>query len=163
MTFITEDGWNISEFEFQGFKYQIKSRSMKGMKLHVSNPGLIGDWKDAVLFTDRYSFIKPDQLHDIARKVIARIIALINSENGILKADIQFTVNKYNTRKFSIIHNLPEIKGMSLSDAVDNWAARTSDYSANSLAKYIRDKNTGFIAVSLHHYLRKGLNKPIND
>lgn len=161
--FIDEKGWNVSEYEYKGFKYQIRSRGMNGMKLHVFNPGLIGDWKDAVLFTDRYSFIKPKQLQDIAENVIDRIFDLINKQNGMLKCDVQFTVNKYNNRKFSIVHNLPEISGLSIEDAVNSWVARTDDYSAASLAKYINSKDTEFMAVSLNHYLRKGFKKPKNN
>jgi len=162
MTFIIDNGWNVTEFDYKGFKYQIRSKGMKGMKVHIFNPGLIGDWTNKVLYTERYSFIKPEQLKHIAENVIDRIIKLINKQNGITKTDVTFYVNG-NRHFISIVQNLPDIPGMRVGDAVINWTARTKDYSANSLAKYIREKNTGYVATSLNHYLRVGLIAPKND
>lgn len=155
MTFITQNGWNVSEFEFQGFKYQIKSKGMHGMKLHVFNPGIIGEWTDTVLFTDRYRFVKPQQLHDIARKVISRIIALINKENGMLKCDIKFDIDK-KRYSFSIVHNLPDVPGLRIEDAVQNWIFRAEEYTGADLCRYIASKDLEFIAVTLNNYLKKG-------
>jgi hypothetical protein len=44
--------------------------------------------------------------------------------------------------EFTVEHNLPEISGLSMSDAVNNWVHRTNDYTAESLSKYINDKPT---------------------
>jgi hypothetical protein len=61
----------------------------------------------------------------------------------LIKADVQFNVNKkkYTQKvKFSIIHNLPNRPGMRFEDAVENWCARTKDFSPESLCAYIMDK-----------------------
>jgi hypothetical protein len=63
----------------------------------------------------------------------------------IVKADVQFNVNrkKFTQKvKFSIIHNLPEKQGMSFNDALENWCARTRDFSPESLCAYIMSKFT---------------------
>ena len=40
---------------------------------------------------------------------------------------------------------MPNGFGLSLSEAVENWAVRTDDYTAKSLCDYIASKNTGYI------------------
>ena len=55
---------------------------------------------------------------------------------------IKFEING-KTIEFDIEHNLPEISGMSLEDAVNNWIPRTNEYTAESLSAYINGKPTG--------------------
>ena len=50
--------------------------------------------------------------------------------------------------KFTVVHNLPEISGLSLDDAVCNWFVRTKDYSADSLCKYIMSKETDYVCMT---------------
>lgn len=59
---------------------------------------------------------------------------------GLMKSDVSFEV--YNESiSFSIVHNMPEIKGLSFNDALNNWLARTTEYTAESLCKYVKSKN----------------------
>lgn len=48
--------------------------------------------------------------------------------------------------EFNITHNLPDVRGMSIEDAVVNWLFRTDDYSVESLCDYINDKDIGHVA-----------------
>ncbi len=50
--------------------------------------------------------------------------------------------------KFTLYHDLPNITGLSLQDAVDNWIPRTLEYTAESLCKYIMSKNSGYICIT---------------
>ena len=59
--------------------------------------------------------------------------------------DIAFTILKRHIR-FSVKHNLPNVPGMSIMDAVDNWVHRTDAYTAKSLCAYINGKDSGFSA-----------------
>ena len=70
--------------------------------------------------------------------VLQRAMVTLQTNNG----KIQFTV----------IHNLPEIKGLSLSDAVTNWSARTTKYTAFSLCRYIMNKHTEYVAMTEYQY-----------
>jgi hypothetical protein len=54
--------------------------------------------------------------------------------------------------EFKIVHNLPEIPGMSFEDAVNNWAHRTSDLTAESLCTYINEKDTDHAAMTREQY-----------
>ncbi len=47
-------------------------------------------------------------------------------------------------RSFNIVHNLPDVPGLRIEDALENWLARTDDYSADSFVKYIRSKETDY-------------------
>lgn len=49
-----------------------------------------------------------------------------------------------NNAIFKVYHNLPEIKGLSLDDALQNWLVRTNKFTAGSLCAYIRKKNTEY-------------------
>jgi hypothetical protein len=42
--------------------------------------------------------------------------------------------------EFKIYTNLPKIKGMRIEDAIDNWAVRTKEYTAESLCVYVMSK-----------------------
>jgi len=150
-----EKGWNVTEYDYKGFKYQIHSKGMHGMKVHVFNPGLIGDWKNQVLFTVGYSFIKPKDLQNIAINAIDRILDLCNPDNGLMKGDMTFNVSG-KQHSISVVHNLPETKGLSFNDAAYSWMARTNDFSSRSFCDYINGKDTEYKALTLHNYLRKG-------
>lgn len=69
----------------------------------------------------------------------------------LIKLDIEFKINKKKVA-FSIIHNLPEVHGMSIEDALDNWLARTEEFTAKSLADYVNSKNTGSLIMTEEEY-----------
>lgn len=62
-------------------------------------------------------------------------------------SDIFNTTIKFNVDdepvEFTVEHNLPDISGLSMTDAVHNWTARTKEYTAESLSEYINSKNSG--------------------
>ena len=45
--------------------------------------------------------------------------------------------------KFEIIHKMPQQRGLTIEDAVNNWLYRTTEFTADSLCEYINTK-TGF-------------------
>lgn len=47
--------WNTTEYEYLDTKIMIKSKDGKGMKAHCF-------WQGKVIFTERYSFVRPDYL-----------------------------------------------------------------------------------------------------
>jgi hypothetical protein len=67
------------------------------------------------------------------------------------KTDIEFKVNG-RAIKFSVYHNLPKTRGLSMDDAVTNWVYRTKKYTAKSLCRYIMDKETEFICMTEETY-----------
>lgn len=64
-----------------------------------------------------------------------------------IKTIIQFKVygQQY---KFAVVHNLPKIPGLRIEDALDNWLARTDDYTAESFCEYINDKPIEYSAMT---------------
>lgn len=66
---------------------------------------------------------------------------------------IQFEVNgkKY---QYIIVHNLPDTFGMNIEGALDNWLARTNNFKAKSLCKYIMSKDNSFVAMTESQYNR---------
>lgn len=69
-------------------------------------------------------------------------------------ATVAFNVGHGKDRKrvsFEVEHNMPEVLGLSLQDAVENWAVRTDDPTPESLIAYINSKGTGYIC-RLHHH-----------
>lgn len=67
------------------------------------------------------------------------------------KSEIEFEVKGKNI-KFTIVHNLPNVFGMSINDAFENWVYRTNDYSPDSLCEYIHSKDPYFIALTEEEY-----------
>lgn len=67
------------------------------------------------------------------------------------KSDVQFNVGD-DKAEFSIIHNMPEVRGLSFNDALHNWIPRTDDYTAQSLVDYINSKETGVIVMTEEEY-----------
>lgn len=67
------------------------------------------------------------------------------------KAVIKFCVNK-KPIEFVIVHNLPDTSGLSCTDALQNWLARTDKSKAEDFIEYIRSKNTGYTAVTWAEY-----------
>lgn len=65
----------------------------------------------------------------------------------ITKSEVEFNVGKKHI-KFTIIHDLPNKAGLSFDNALQNWIARTTDFTAESLCKYILSKNTVHIAMT---------------
>ncbi len=53
---------------------------------------------------------------------------------------IQFRVNGKLTQ-FTVEHNLPNTHGMDIDNAIENWANRTKEYTAESLCEYIKGKD----------------------
>ena len=68
-----------------------------------------------------------------------------------IKTDIEFKVDGKQI-KFSVIHNLPEIQGLSIKDAIYSWTARTKKFTANSFINYINSKNTEHVAMTEKQY-----------
>jgi hypothetical protein len=69
----------------------------------------------------------------------------------LIKADVEFKVDNKPV-KFCIIHNMPEVFGLSFEYALDNWLARTNKFTAKSLCNYIKSKNTGHIVMTEEEY-----------
>lgn len=69
----------------------------------------------------------------------------------LIKVDVSFFVNKRKV-EFSVVHNMPEIFGLSFECALDNWFARTKHYTARSLCKYIMSKNTGHVCMTMDQF-----------
>ncbi len=67
------------------------------------------------------------------------------------KSEINFEV-KGTKVSFTIIHNLPKVRGLCIEDAISNWSARTKDYSSYSLVGYIMGKNHCYIAMTEAQY-----------
>ena len=65
----------------------------------------------------------------------------------VTKSEVQFEANGKPV-SFAIIHNLPNVRGLSFDDALNAWLVRTIDYTPESLCEYIRSKNTGHIAMT---------------
>jgi len=65
----------------------------------------------------------------------------------VTRSEVSF---KANGKQISlvVIHDLPNKPGLSIEDALQNWLARTVDYTSESLCKYILSKNTGHIAMT---------------
>ena len=64
-----------------------------------------------------------------------------------IKTIIQFSVDEQKY-KFAIIHDLPKIPGLRIEDALENWLARTSEYTAESFCEYINDKPIEYSAMT---------------
>lgn len=56
-----------------------------------------------------------------------------------MKSDIQFNVDGKKVA-FSVVHNLDEF-GQSIEAALDNWLARTKDFTGPSFVKYVNSKD----------------------
>lgn len=54
--------------------------------------------------------------------------------------------------KFNIVHNLPDVPGLCIEDALVNWSARTSEITAESFCEYVNSKNTGFVCITEDRY-----------
>lgn len=74
-----------------------------------------------------------------------------NSEDQWIKAEVNFKVDKKPV-KFYIYHNMPEVPGLNFNAALENWLARTSDFTDKSLVSYIMSKNTGHTALTQESY-----------
>jgi len=71
-------------------------------------------------------------------------------ENTLFKSEVHLEGNDEvgKTIKFNIIHNMPDVPGLRIEDAVENWIPRTDKYTANSFCEYVNSKNTGFICMT---------------
>ncbi len=67
------------------------------------------------------------------------------------KSFIKFNVD-LEPKEFFIIHNLPETFGQSITEALDNWLARTEDFTDSSFVNYINSKDTEHIAMTEDEY-----------
>lgn len=74
-----------------------------------------------------------------------------NSGEQWIEAQVNFKLDK-KPIMFFIYHNMPEIPGLSFNDAMENWLARTSDFTDKSLVSYIMSKNTGYTALTKESY-----------
>ena len=67
-------------------------------------------------------------------------------------AEIRFNVGKRKI-SFNVVHNLPETFGLSMDCAVESWVHRTNKYTAESLCKYINDKDTGYVCMTEKEFM----------
>ena len=71
---------------------------------------------------------------------MAGIFKPLKSETmNLIKSWVSFDVNEQHV-EFEIIHNLPNVPGVCFDDALENWLARTAEYTAESLCRYILSK-----------------------
>ena len=80
----------------------------------------------------------------------ATLMAGVNNHK-FTKSDIEFNVGDRNI-KFSIIHNMPKILGLSIEMALDNWLVRTRKYTSKNFVEYINSKHTGYFAMTESDY-----------
>lgn len=45
---------------------------------------------------------------------------------------------------FNVKHNFPQVQGLDIRAAADNWLARTNDYTVESFCEYVNSKRTGY-------------------
>ena len=74
----------------------------------------------------------------------------------LIRAEVQFKVNG-KPKKFVVIHNMPPHFGLNFDCALDNWLARTDNFTATSLCNYIMSKQCDVVAMTEKQYNR--LNK----
>lgn len=67
--------------------------------------------------------------------------------NNFFRAEVEFRVDN-NLHKFEIMHNLPDVTGISFTDALNSWLARTDTFTDQSFVDYVRSKNTGFLVFT---------------
>lgn len=61
------------------------------------------------------------------------------TEDDFFEADVTFNVGGKPVA-FKIICRLPATQGLNIDGALDNWLARTSEYTAQSFVAYINSK-----------------------
>ncbi len=71
------------------------------------------------------------------------------------RAYIGFNVGKERV-EFTVIHNIHSY-GQSIESALDNWLARTDEYTVDSFCEYVESKDIKFMC--LHEKLKSKLNK----
>lgn len=70
------------------------------------------------------------------------------SKNELMHSTVEFDLKKNGKLEhisFDVWHNLPNVLGLSLQNAVENWVHRTTIFTAHNLCDYIQGKNTGYI------------------
>ena len=72
---------------------------------------------------------------------------------ALSKADVEFRVDGQ-LIKFTVIHNLPDIRGFSFMDAFESWIVRAKKYNAKSLCNYIMRKDDSFVCLTEEQYNR---------
>jgi hypothetical protein len=81
--------------------------------------------------------------------------------NNVVSPKLYEAVIKLNINgqlhRFKIIHNLPNVFGVSINDALDCWIHRTKNYSARSFCEYILSKDSSLVAMTESQFKR--LNK----
>lgn len=77
----------------------------------------------------------------------------------ITESHISFKVGK-KKHEFKVYNDLPETFGLNIECALDNWLARTDDYSSESLCDYVTSKNTGHFCITEKQYKRIKLSMP---
>jgi hypothetical protein len=56
---------------------------------------------------------------------------------------------------FEVVHNLPKDFGLNMDCAVENWAARTNDFTDISLCNYINSKEIGYKCYTVDQFKKK--------
>ena len=57
----------------------------------------------------------------------------------------------------SFMHNMPEVIGLSIGDAIENWAARinhTDEVNEDNFVNYINSKHTGYVIHSVEQFIK---------
>lgn len=76
------------------------------------------------------------------------------NRGGFYESEVTLEHTKKGKIKFKIITNLPDVPGLRVQDAAENWSVRTEDFTAESFCNYINSKHTGFVAVTEEAYLK---------
>lgn len=75
-------------------------------------------------------------------------------EKSLFKqASIEFMLGKKHIQ-FVVYHNLPDVFGLSIDCAVDNWINRTTKYTAEDFCQYVLKKQPDRVCITRHDYLK---------
>lgn len=74
-------------------------------------------------------------------------------KTALIKTDVGFNVGDKKV-KFSVVHNLPETRGVSFNDALTNWIERTEYFTAASLCRYIEEKDPTVTCMTMKAFNR---------
>jgi len=71
-----------------------------------------------------------------------------NDRNKLVKAEFELP----NGTKFTVWHNHPDVIGMSVHDAFENWLVRTTTFTATSFIAYVKSKHLPYTILSDQEY-----------
>lgn len=128
--------WKCNERDETGYSFDRFIYAMKKAdSFRLSDSA--GD--DPGLWSTLGNFVRTGILH-----VNVGLKETVYTRTGFNIATITFEENKY--PPFHVLHNMPiYLTHNSVSAAVDNWMARTDEFTAQSFKRYVEGKNTGHI------------------